>query len=66
MGENNHRPHLPEGIPAEYFRAATRYDAPTAAGADRPGPPNPYINSQSKLNNNADDSIDLYLGPALA
>jgi hypothetical protein len=63
MGENSYRLHLPTGIPAENFWAVTLYDAPTAAGVDKPGQSIPSINSQGNLKYNDDGSIDLYFGP---
>jgi hypothetical protein len=63
MGENSYKLHLPKGIPAENFWAVTLYDAPTAAGVDKPGQPIPSISSQGKLKYNEDGSIDLYFGP---
>ncbi len=65
MGENTYRFHLPEGIPAENFWAATLYAAATAAGVDKPGQPIPSLSSQKELKHNADGSIDLYFGPEL-
>ncbi len=63
MGENSYKLNLPKGIPAENFWAVTLYDAPTAAGVDKPGQPIPSINSQGNLKYNDDGSIDLYFGP---
>jgi hypothetical protein len=63
MGENSYKLHLPKGIPAENFWAVTLYDAPTAAGVDRPGQQIPSISSQGDLKYNGDGSIDLYFGP---
>ena len=58
MGENSYKLHLPKGIPAENFWAVTLYDAPTAAGVDKPGQPIPSINSQGNLKYNDDGSIE--------
>ena len=63
MGENSYRLRLPKGIPAENFWAVTLYNAPNAAGVDKPGQPIPSINSQEELKYNDDGSIDLYFGP---
>jgi hypothetical protein len=57
--------HLPKGIPAENFWAVTLYDAPTAAGVDKPGQPIPSVSSQQKPKYNDDGSIDLYFGPEM-
>ncbi len=63
MGENSYKLHLPKGIPAENFWAVTLYDAPTAAGVDKPGQAIPSINSQQKPQYNDDGSIDIYFAP---
>jgi hypothetical protein len=65
MGENSYKLHLPKDIPAENFWAVTLYNAPNAAGVDKPGQPIPSINSQEDLMYNDDGSIDLYFGSEL-
>jgi hypothetical protein len=66
MGENSYKLHLPKGIPAENFWAVTLYDAPTAAGVDKPGQLIPSLSSQQDRKYNDDGSIDLYFGPERA
>ncbi|QQL46087.1 DUF1254 domain-containing protein [Sulfuriroseicoccus oceanibius] len=63
MGQNHYKLHLPAGIPAENFWAVTLYDAPTAAGVNKPGQLIPSLSSQGELKYNEDGSIDLYFGP---
>jgi hypothetical protein len=63
MGQHTYKLHLPKGIPAENFWAVTVYDAPTAAGVDKPGQPIPSISSNEIVKYNDDGSIDLHFGP---
>jgi len=63
LGGNTYKFHLPKGIPAENFWAVTLYNAPTAAGVDKPGQMIPSLSSQGDVKYNDDRSVDLYFGP---
>jgi hypothetical protein len=65
MGGTSYKLHLPKDIPAENFWAVTLYDAPTAAGVDKPGLLIPSLSSQGGVKPNDDGSTDLYFGPEL-
>ena len=61
-GGSNYRLKLPADVPAANFWSLTVYDAENASGLAN-GQPFPSLGSRDKPTQNADRSIDLYLGP---
>jgi hypothetical protein len=61
-GETDYRVNLPANIPAGNFWSLTLYDADNGSGLAN-GQPFPSLGSRDKPTQNADGSIDLYLGP---
>lgn len=61
-GGGNYRLNLPANIPAANFWSVTLYEAENGSGLAN-GQPFPAIGSRDKLQQNADRSTDLYLGP---
>ncbi|MGO4294268.1 DUF1254 domain-containing protein [Chitinophaga sp. RAB17] len=61
-GGKNYSLHLPANIPAKIFWSLAAYNSITASGLDN-GQPFPSLNAMDKPVQNADGSIDLYLGP---
>lgn len=61
-GENSYKVNLPPHIPAALFWSVTLYEAENASGLDN-GQPFPSLGKLNHPAENADGSIDLYLGP---
>jgi hypothetical protein len=61
-GGSNYKLTLPANIPAANFWSLTLYEAENASGLAN-GQPFPSLGSRDEPSQNADDSIDLYLGP---
>ena len=61
-GASNYRLMLPPNIPAANFWSVTLYDAENSSGLAN-GQPFPSLGSRDKPAQNADGSIDLFLGP---
>jgi len=62
-GERTYRLHVPAGVPARQYWAATVYDLETCCFI--PKMPRPGIDSYDKeMQRNEDGSVDLYFGPA--
>jgi len=60
-GDNNYKVNLPANVPAALFWSVTLYDPITGAGLDN-GQAFPSVNTMDKPIQNADGSIDLYIG----
>jgi hypothetical protein len=61
-GESSYKLTLPPNIPAALFWSVTLYEAENASGYAN-GQPFPSLGLRDKPAQNADGSIDLYLGP---
>lgn len=64
VGDKTYRLHLPVKVPAALFWSLTAYIPEDGRMVDA-GQPFPSINSMSKVEQNADGSYDLYVGPQL-